>query len=163
MKLNLGSGDRKLEGYVNVDLFGTPDLRVDLFKFPWPWADESIDEIACHHFLEHVPRFRETWLEINRVLRTGGKLWVRVPNWRCTQAPWPEQHLHQFSIYTFKYHLVSGVQYDMGKQLFETTLLRHRYGPKLRFIMPIANIHPLAWDWLGLPVSEVEWIGRKIL
>ncbi len=162
MKLNLGCGKKKLAGYTNVDMFGEPDLKLDLFRLPWPWEDNSIDEIACHHFLEHVPDFRSTWMEFHRVLKPGGKLWIRVPNWRCPQAPWPEQHRHQFSIYTFAYHINSGVDYDLGRKLFETVRLRHWYGAKLRFLMPFANIHPLAWDWLGLPVSEIEWIGKKL-
>tara|TARA_B100001248_G_scaffold20267_1_gene13641 strand:- start:1115 stop:1219 length:105 start_codon:yes stop_codon:yes gene_type:complete len=34
MKLNLGYGENKYEGFVNVDKFGTPDLKSDLEKFP---------------------------------------------------------------------------------------------------------------------------------
>jgi len=162
MRLNLGCGEKKLSGYINVDLYGNPDMRVDLFHTPWPWNNESVDDIACHHFLEHVPHFRDTWREFYRILKPGGKLWIRVPNWRCTKAPWPEQHLHQFSIYTFVYYLTTGLQYDFGNKMFATLQLKHWYGPNLRFLSPLANIHPLAWDWLGLPVSEIDWIGKRL-
>ena len=36
MKYNLGCGDKKIDGYVNVDVCGTPDVTCDLAVFPWP-------------------------------------------------------------------------------------------------------------------------------
>ena len=39
MKLNLGCGNYKMNGFVNVDKFADcePDEVVDLEVFPWPW------------------------------------------------------------------------------------------------------------------------------
>ena len=44
MKLNLGSGNRKLPGWVNVDMDPTsnPDKVVDLNK-KFPFEDNSVD------------------------------------------------------------------------------------------------------------------------
>jgi len=56
VKLDLGCGQHPKEGFDGVDLYATQAKhRVDLFKFPWPFADESVDEIHCSHFMEHVP------------------------------------------------------------------------------------------------------------
>jgi predicted SAM-dependent methyltransferase len=55
-KLDLGCGQNPKEGFEGVDLYGDKAKhRVDLFKFPWPFEDSSVDEIHCSHFLEHVP------------------------------------------------------------------------------------------------------------
>lgn len=41
----------------NVDRNAEPgiDECVDLFTYPWPWADNSFDGALCTHILEHVP------------------------------------------------------------------------------------------------------------
>lgn len=82
MKLNLGSGNDKREGYTNVDnslLFG-PDEVVDL-NSAWPWPDNSIDEVVARHVLEHL-RLRPTDVmrNIYRVLKPGAKAIVTVPH-----------------------------------------------------------------------------------
>ena len=55
-RLDLGCGQNVKEGYEGVDLYGSEASHlVDLFKFPWPFSDDSVDEIHCSHFLEHIP------------------------------------------------------------------------------------------------------------
>jgi SAM-dependent methyltransferase len=84
MKLNLGCGENKLGGYCNVDKYGEPDLRLDLETFPWPWADDSVDEIVMSHSLEHMGQRPETFVaivkELYRVARNGAKIILRVPH-----------------------------------------------------------------------------------
>jgi hypothetical protein len=56
LKLDLGCGQNPKEGFEGVDLYGEKAKhKVDLFKFPWPFADNSVEEIHASHLLEHVP------------------------------------------------------------------------------------------------------------
>lgn len=56
LRLDLGCGNTPRDGFEGVDIAGDKALhKVDLFKFPWPWADNSVDEIYCSHFAEHIP------------------------------------------------------------------------------------------------------------
>lgn len=56
VRLDFGCGQNPKEGFEGVDLYA-PEVkhRVDLWKFPLPWADNSVDEIHCSHFMEHLP------------------------------------------------------------------------------------------------------------
>ena len=86
MKLNLGCGFSKLGGYHNVDRFPecTPDEVVDLECFPWPWPDDSVDEVVMTHVLEHLGAETEVFFnifrELYRVCQHGAALRITVPH-----------------------------------------------------------------------------------
>lgn len=84
MKLNLGCGPHKLPGYLNVDRYGEPDLRHDLERFPWPWADDSVDEVLASHVLEHLGTTPDAFIgvmkELYRVCRDGAEVRIAVPH-----------------------------------------------------------------------------------
>jgi predicted SAM-dependent methyltransferase len=45
-----------LEGYHGVDIAEIEGVQqVDLFKFPWPFESDSVDELFSSHFVEHIP------------------------------------------------------------------------------------------------------------
>lgn len=50
-----------------------------------PFADNSFDRIICSEVLEHIPDYRAALIEINRVLKPGGRFCASVPR------RWPEQ------------------------------------------------------------------------
>ncbi len=66
MRLNPGCGNNKIEGYLNVDSQEScaPDQVVDLETFPWPFGDNSVDEIIMSHVLEHLGETMEIYLSI---------------------------------------------------------------------------------------------------
>jgi len=86
LRLNLGCGMNRLDGYVNVDRHGEPDLRHDLEVVPWPWPDDSVCEILLKHVLEHLGRDPNVYLEIMkelyRVCQDGATIRVIVPHHR---------------------------------------------------------------------------------
>ena len=75
IKINLGSGNRKQEGYINIDIDATndPDLILDI-STGLPYEDNSVDEVLAVDFLEHIPIGKTIFVidEIWRVLKPGG-------------------------------------------------------------------------------------------
>lgn len=81
MKLNLGSGSERIEGFVNVDLYDeTADVRADICELPF--ENGSVDEIIALQVVEHVPyqRSKAMFEEMYRVLKPGGKAYVETPD-----------------------------------------------------------------------------------
>lgn len=89
MKLDFGCGTRCKEGFEGVDLYA-PDAmhKLDLFSFPFPWDDNSVEEINCQHFVEHIPsKIRWQFFdECYRILKPGGKMYILVPNWKSERS-----------------------------------------------------------------------------
>ncbi len=79
LKLSLACGDNKPEGFKGVDIAKTKDADYvqDLLQFPWSqFKDNSVDEIECSHFVEHIPHgdgyhdpFFQFFDEIYRILK----------------------------------------------------------------------------------------------
>lgn len=55
LRLDLACGRALVSGFKGVDLYRDDCERVDLCRFPWPWSDDSVEELRCSHFVEHVP------------------------------------------------------------------------------------------------------------
>jgi len=100
LKLDLGCGQNKQAGFTGVDIKKVEgvDIVHDLFKFPWPFKDNSVFEIFCSHFFEHIPSsLRPKFMgEIYRILlspyeddsgnKVGGKCTVICPYFSSMRA-----------------------------------------------------------------------------
>ena len=106
LKLDLACGNTPREGFSGVDLYADKAERVDLMRFPWPWADSSVDEAHCSHFVEHLPMvyvtetgdyspmpapgavdlFMRFFAEVWRVLKPGAQIYVVTPSLRSSRA-----------------------------------------------------------------------------
>jgi hypothetical protein len=129
LKLDLGCGQNPKDGFEGVDLYGEKAThKVDLFKFPWPFQDATVDEIHCSHFLEHVPAReveerdlspqataadRQELLgkdmlfafmdECHRIMKPEAWMHVVVPSGRSSRAFWDPTHRRFFMQETFLY------------------------------------------------------------
>lgn len=86
VRLNLGCGDKLLDGYINVDVVDArlekkPDIQSDLQDLSFI-ASNSVDEILSVHVVEHFWRWEvEAVLsEWKRILKPNGKMILECPN-----------------------------------------------------------------------------------
>ena len=94
-RLNLGCGTDIKEGCINVDKVQLDGVDVvwDLDKYPYPFIkDNSIDRIFAFHILEHVKDYEKTMEELNRIMKVGGGLYIRVPHF---SAPIANSEFHR--------------------------------------------------------------------
>jgi predicted SAM-dependent methyltransferase len=84
LKINLGSGNKPLPGFVNVDaLPDAPDVDVvaDISE-RIPLDDGCAELVYASHLLEHFPHAKtlDMLREWRRLLQPGGRLMIAVPN-----------------------------------------------------------------------------------
>jgi len=102
MKLNLASGHKPLEGYINLDMAKLPGIDVrHKYTGILPFKDDSFEEIYCSHFMEHIPDLVTLMNECHRVMKPKGRLRVLVPWWAGEWALGDPTHVKMFNHMTF--------------------------------------------------------------
>lgn len=96
LKLDLGAGKTKRDGFIPVDVrkFDDDVVVVDLAHDPWPWKDNSVDEVFSSHMLEHLDAEDRAHFanELYRVLKpapagaTEPKATFVTPHWASARA-----------------------------------------------------------------------------
>jgi predicted SAM-dependent methyltransferase len=94
IKLDIGCGTRKKEGFVGMDRRQFPGVDVvhDINAYPWPLADSSVEEVSCTHVLEHLehnarnPERVRFMNELHRVLVPSGRATIVTPHWASCRA-----------------------------------------------------------------------------
>lgn len=86
MKLNMGCGYNRREGFINVDAFDTcsPDIVCNLETLPWPWEDSSASTVVFNHSLEHMGQDPQVFLgimkELYRICKHDATIYINVPH-----------------------------------------------------------------------------------
>jgi len=119
VKLHLGCGTKKLEGWVNIDSVKAtfPDLVHDI-STRLPYDDQSVDGILAEDLLEHFDKYVRfiVFYEWMRVLKVGGQLTIQVPNFK------------KFLLKYFKFGFDNFVDYLFGENLWGSEIYIGHYG-----------------------------------
>lgn len=122
-KLNLGCGQELLKGYINIDNRAEvcPNVCCDIIR-GLPFADNSIDYVRAHDFLEHIPLGQTVKVieDVWRVLRHGGKFDSSTPDAEYGGAAFQDP-----------YHLSFWVKNSW--RYYSDDSLRSLYGIKAKF------------------------------
>lgn len=104
--MNLGCGNKTLPGFINLDSSTLPGVDVvhNLSHFPWPFLDDSSQEIRMTHVLEHLPDTLKVVEEIWRVSKPHARIRIHVPFWNATDYITDPQHLRPFNQFSFDFY-----------------------------------------------------------
>lgn len=103
LKLDFGCGQAKAPGFVGMDIFASAEVDVvhDFNVFPYPFRDDTFDEVRSVSSLEHVDDFIRTVVELHRIMKPGGLLRVLVPHYSGADAYRDPTHKTFFAWTTF--------------------------------------------------------------
>jgi predicted SAM-dependent methyltransferase len=176
LKLDLGSGNNPREGFEGVDLYAEKAThKVNLMAFPWQWADNSVSELHCSHFVEHLPMVYVSakggehadgpsvmpgvgrvdllirfFNECHRILKPDAHMTVIVPSLRSSRAFQDPTHRRFIAGETVLY---------LSKQWREMNGLEHYLGATCDFGV---EAFPTIAPNLGLELLSPEPQSRRI-
>ena len=162
MKLNLGCGSKILNGYTNVDKFDyyKPDIIHDLEKIPYPFEDNSVDEILLSHVLEHIGQdpeiFNKIIKELHRICKNDSIIDIRVPHPRHDDFISDPTHVRPITIMTLElYDKELNDEWIQNKKANST--LAHFYNVNFK-IIDVKYIHTIKYKKIidEKKISEVD-------
>lgn len=151
MKINLGSGFKRYEGFINIDSdpLVNPDhvIELDDVNIKLPFEDNSVSEIKAEHILEHIGEgFLPLIKELYRVAEDGCVFDISVPHHQhevyygdpTHKRPITVNGLYHFDKkqcdkQTEKFNSESGLAYKLGVD-WEVIHFEYEYDP---FYLPM--------------------------
>ncbi len=158
VKIDLACGGNKKEGFKGVDIsdLESVDIVHDLNVYPWPFEDDSVDEINCSHYVEHIPHlgvqaalkvsntfeeFKEKlsndkdgyikfFNELYRILKPEGKATITTPHYMSIRAFGDPTHQRYVGDFSFFY---------LNKEWRDSNKLGH-YGINVDFDMTYSYV-----------------------
>lgn len=178
LRLDLACGNNKREGFVGVDISvdTQADYICDLDQYPWKLrkvvrlsedaptgyfspsfalhepeciADDSVFEIHCSHFIEHVADIKAFMEEIYRILIPGGRVTFYAPYYSSVRAMQDYTHKRVISEATFLY---------FNKAWMDANKLQH-YGVRCNFAI-LSTKFMFSPEWKTRAQDAQEW-ARK--
>lgn len=132
---------------------------------PWPWEDNSVDEIHCAHFIEHFGGWDRVHIfnEMYRVLKPGGKATVITPSWTSARAYGDPTHAWPpIGVYTYFYldknwrmgGLMNGQMCPANAPHTDASNVPLGFKCDFPFVAPGGSLHPETNNWNADKVSH---------
>ena len=148
IKLNLGSGTELLEGFINVDFAGNPEVKHDLNNYPYPFKDNSVDYILASHIIEHLDVPLMFLRECRRILKKGSLILIKTPHVSALGGSFGtfghKWYFHEGCIKDVTGHIERSTDTSTNEKLFEHVSTKVKRG---RFLF---------WQ-----KREIFWVVRK--
>jgi SAM-dependent methyltransferase len=150
--LNVGSGQRRLDGYINVDCISregqVPD-RIDDARSLATFSDDCAKEIVLCHVLEHfvLPDAAKVIASCHRVLEQGGLLKIVLPNPRALAQRWLAGLIPDYIYFVNMMGAWQGEEGDSHRWHWTEDTLREMFPPEMWIFDKIGGFANLPSDW----------------
>ncbi len=167
MKVNLGSGGKPLGGYINVDRNPRApkvDMVWNLDDYPWPFDDDSLDEVYMDQCLEHLCDHNRAMKEVHRILKKGGTAKISVPHFTWQFAYHDPTHKHFYGYNTFFYYIGDCGYFDFQ---FSSCKVKIVFGKRLSvwniLLEPVFNLMPNVYEQSPLRIFPALTVDAELV
>lgn len=154
--LNLGSGNKRVAGAVNVDIVAEtrPEVVHDLNSCPWPFANSTFDEILGYDVVEHVTDVIAFMEEVYRVAAPGATVRLTVPHFSSANTWRDPTHRRAFAHGTLDYFCAGHPLSFYSAATYQRLTTHIQFRPSLinKVVSRAANRWPERyedrWSWM---------------
>ncbi len=111
-----------------------PDVLWDLNKFPYPFEDNTFDEILAYSILEHLDNVVKAMEEIHRIAKPGALVDIAVPYWDGYGFATDPTHKTMFTEDTFEFFTGKADYAYITSARFKIRRMDRDYHPKFRWM-----------------------------
>jgi predicted SAM-dependent methyltransferase len=157
LKLDIGCGASKKEGFIGIDILPLKgvDIVHDLNLLPYPFEDNTVDEIWMDQVLEHLLNPLEVVNELYRISKNGTRITIGVPYFRSFYATIDPTHRNFFGTNWFNYfdpnHMLCQ-KYQYSKSRFKVNKIeferefKNNIGYFRKRFIKLAENHPWFYE-----------------
>lgn len=141
--LDLGCGPfGKIDGSIGLDILNAPHVDVvhDLDVYPYPFDDDTFDQIEMSHIIEHILQPSKAMDEIHRMSRPDALVRIVTPHYTSQLSYGDLTHYHHFGHVTFT-HLCNSGKFRLERSHIVFTDFYRVIG-----VSCLANWFPRRWE-----------------
>ncbi len=103
--LDVGCGINKYPSAIGIDRNPATkaDVLCDLDRIPYPFADNSFDQLRAIHVIEHVSDVIRSMEEFHRLVRHGGRVHIETPHYTDFSSFCDPTHRWHLNTFSFRY------------------------------------------------------------
>lgn len=117
MKLNIGCGNKVVEGYIGVDKFQceAAEYICDIENEKLPFKDNTVEDIILDNVIEHFYDIPNVINELVRVSNKGAIIKIITPHFSALSSWIDPTHIHHLSYFSFDHFEKDSVSHYVGK------------------------------------------------
>jgi len=148
MKVYFGCGNHRVNGFIGVDKLKMDPVDVvhDMNTFPYPFHNNSIEEVLLINILEHLPNTIRVMEEIWRICKDRASIKILVPYYNSHGACADPSHVSFFTEHTFDYFTEDGENFLSAYNYY--SIARFKIASIIPHQNPILRLFPRRIQWL---------------